>query len=265
MNRVATIFRGSALVVERFDHPEHRAHRDDGREITQSIAVTFVESGDFEITEAKNHWRFAQFDVLLSTPGTVRTYHHRLECPTDVCLTLSYAPEIVEEALGRSPKAVPPRLRAGVASRFAHRRVSRALSAGDAMAIESAAFDCLLAIGPHSWTDSGRMNSVTAHARRIEKACEAMVAGLAEAQSLTRTARDAGMGTFYFARVFRELLGISPHQYLLRARLSHAARQLRRKTSVTEAALSSGFGNLSHFTRTFHNYFGVAPLDYEKR
>ena len=265
MNRVHTIFQGPSLIVERFDHAEHCFHRDEGPEVTQSIAVTFVESGDFEIVEANERWRFNQLDVLLSVPGTPRTYRHFLECPTDVCLTLCYAPEIVEEALGRLPGSVPPRVSAGVASGFAYRRVLRALKSSDAMAIESVAFDCTLAIVPHSWgSRTGNLRGASAHAKRIERACEAMVVGLAEDHSLSSTAREVGMSTFYFARVFRELVGQSPHQYLLRARLAHAARLLRKEASVTEAALSSGFGNLSHFTRTFQVHFGVAPVQYAK-
>jgi hypothetical protein len=139
VNRVHTIFQGPSLIVERFDHAEHCFHRDEGPEVTQSIAVTFVESGDFEIVEANERCRFTQLDVLLSVPGTLRTYRHYLECPTDVCLTLNYAPEIVEEAFGRLPRSVPPRVSAGVASGFAHRRVLRALKSSDAMAIESVA------------------------------------------------------------------------------------------------------------------------------
>ena len=265
MNRVQTIFEGASVVVERFDHAEHCFHRDEGSEVTQSIAVTFVESGDFEIVETNEHWRFKQFDVLLSLPGTARTYRHYSECPTDVCLSLSYAPEIVEEALGRPPRSVPPRVSAGAASGFSLRRMLGALKSSDAMAIESVAFDCTLALGPYSWEGTGKLKGATAHSRRIESACEAMVAGLADNRSLTSTAREVGMSTFYFARVFRELVGQSPHQYLLRARLAHAARLLRKETSVTEAAFSSGFGNLSHFTRTFHGYFGVAPAEYAKR
>ena len=265
VNRVATIFQGPSLVVERFDHAEHCFHRDEGPEVTQTIAVTFVESGDFQIFETKQHWRFNQFDVLLSVPGTPRTYRHYLECPTDVCLTLSYAPELVEEALGRLPGSVPPKVAAGVASGFALGRIRRALMSADALAIESVAFDCTVAIGPYSWQGTGKLKGATAHARRIENACEAMVAGLAEDRSLTSTAREVGMSTFYFARVFRELVGQSPHQYLVRARLAHAARLLRQGASVTEAALNSGFGNLSHFTRTFQSHFGVAPVRYAKR
>jgi AraC family transcriptional regulator len=265
VNRVTTLFQGPSVVVERFDHAEHCFHRDEGPEVTRSIAVTFVERGDFEIVEAKEPWRFSQLDVLLSVPGTPRTYRHHLECPTDVCLSLSYAPELVEEAFGRLPRLLPPRVPAGVASGFALRRVLQALKSSDAMAIESVAFDCTVAIGPHSWEGTGKLKGASAHARRIASACEAMADGLAADHSLASTARAVGMSTFYFARVFRELVGLSPHQYLLRARLAHAARLLRQEASVTEAALSSGFGNLSHFTRTFHRHFGVAPVQYAKR
>jgi len=60
------------------------------------------------------------------------------------------------------------------------------------------------------------------------------------------------------------MLGQSPHQYLLRARPAHAARMLRRGASVTEAVLGGGFGNLSHFTRTFRGRFGISPAEYRK-
>jgi AraC-like DNA-binding protein len=147
----------------------------------------------------------------------------------------------------------------------AGRRVLRALKSSDTMAIESVALDCTLAIGPRSWVGARKLRVASAHAKRINRACEAVVAGLAEDHSLTSTAREVGMNTFYFARVFRELVGQPPHQYLLRARLAHAARMLRKEASVTEAAVSSGFGNLSHFTRTFRSHFGVAPIQYTKR
>ena len=266
MNRVATIFNGPSVVIERFDHVENCFHKDEGAEVTQSFAVTFVENGSFQLVEGKTPWAFAQFDVLLSSPGIPRRYHHQLECPTDMCLSVSYPPGIVEEALGSLPATpLPPRVVAGTASRFALGRLLRAVRSADAMAIESVAFDCTLAFGSHSWTGTSRLGGAGAHSRQIERACESMVDRLAEEQSLTSTAREVGMSTFYFARVFRELVGQSPHQYLLRARLAHSARLLRTAGSVTEAALSSGFSNLSHFTRTFHRHFGVVPVEYARR
>ena len=181
-------------------------------------------------------------------------------------LNPEYAPEIVEDALGRLPGSVSPRVAAGVASGFARPRILRALESSDAMAIASVPFDSTLALSSPAWgLRTNSVRSAAAHAKRIESACEAMVTGLAEDRSLTSTAREVGMSTFYFARVFRELLGQSPHQYLLRARLAHAARLLRQGASVTEAAFSSGFGNLSHFTRTFRGHFGLTPIKYARR
>jgi AraC-like DNA-binding protein len=75
-------------------------------------------------------------------------------------------------------------------------------------------------------------------------------------------AREVGMSPFHFARTFSELTGQSPHQYLLKLRLRHAATMLRDGASVTQSALDSGFENLSHFSRTFRRRFGVSPSSY---
>jgi AraC-like DNA-binding protein len=266
VNRVQTIFLGASARVERFDHPEHCAHRDEGPEVTDAFVVTFLERGGFELDEGGRRWSFGPLDVLQSSPGIARTYRHREACPADVCLSVCFAPDAVEDALGRLPQTpFPPRVPAGPASRFAHARVLRALRSGDAMAVETAAFDCAVAMGPHRWEGPCWLESAAAHARRIERACEAMTSRLGEDHSLASAAREAGLSVFYFARVFRELVGESPHQYLLRARLAHAARMLRSGASVTEAAFGSGFANLSHFTRTFGRRFGVAPAEFARR
>ena len=266
MNRVRTIFESPSVTVERFDHPEHCSHRDEGAEVTRDFVVTFLERGGFELDERGEHWSFGPLDVLQSSPGIARRYRHSDECPTDVCLSVCFAPETVEDALGRLPGApLPPRVPAGPASRFALARMSRALETDDPLAIETAAFDCAIAMGPHRWEGSSRLEGLGAHARRIERACEAMVSRLADEQSLTSTAREVGLSVFHFARVFRALVGESPHQYLVRARLAHAARMLRAGASVTETALGSGFANLSHFTRSFGRRFGQAPAEFARR
>jgi AraC-like DNA-binding protein len=72
------------------------------------------------------------------------------------------------------------------------------------------------------------------------------------------------MSPFHFARVFRELAGTPPHQYLLRVRLTEAARRLRDGDRVTNACFASGFSHLSHFGRLFHRRFGVLPSQYPK-
>jgi AraC-like DNA-binding protein len=77
---------------------------------------------------------------------------------------------------------------------------------------------------------------------------------------LERAAREAGLSPFHFLRLFAKVLGVTPHQYLVRCRLRRAARLLANDTrSVTDVAYDAGFTDISNFTRTFHRAAGVSP------
>lgn len=81
-----------------------------------------------------------------------------------------------------------------------------------------------------------------------------------EAIDLERAASEAALSPFHFLRLFSRVLGVTPHQYLVRSRLRHAARLLaERDQAVTEVALEVGFADLSNFVRTFHRAAGVSP------
>ena len=56
---------------------------------------------------------------------------------------------------------------------------------------------------------------------------------------------------------------MTPHQWLMRARLREAARRLGdTREPVTGIALDAGFEDLSNFIRSFHAEFGVSPQRY---
>ena len=263
MNRKATIFDGKSLVIERFDHPEHCFHRDPESERTEQTVVTFVERGAFELMEDLRWWVFSPGDVLVSSPGLQRRYSHFESCPEDVCLSVSFAPEIVEDALGKLPRnTLPPKVPAGIASNFASRWIIEALHSGSHLDIESAAFHCATVLGPHRWERPFRLSGAGAHIRKIRRACASMAVRPEENHSLTSLAAESGLSPFYFARLFSELVGEPPHQYLLKVRLRRAAKLLRLGALVTEAALKSGFPDVNHFSKTFHRRFGTPPSRY---
>ncbi len=60
--------------------------------------------------------------------------------------------------------------------------------------------------------------------------------------------------------------GITPHQYVLRARLRDAANRLVGESDkVLDVAFDSGFGDVSNFNRAFRTEFGVSPRGFRQQ
>jgi AraC-like DNA-binding protein len=77
---------------------------------------------------------------------------------------------------------------------------------------------------------------------------------------LERMAEAAELSGFHFLRLFARVLGVTPHQYLVRSRLRRAARLLAEDSrAITDVAFDAGFNDLSNFVRTFHRAAGVSP------
>jgi AraC family transcriptional regulator len=78
--------------------------------------------------------------------------------------------------------------------------------------------------------------------------------------SLGTLSSEAGLSPFHFLRTFEQLTGLTPHQYVRRARLREAATRLLTESSrVLDVALDCGFGDVSNFNRAFRAEFGVSP------
>jgi AraC-like DNA-binding protein len=109
----------------------------------------------------------------------------------------------------------------------------------------------------------GPPSSVSARSADRRRAVEAAVWIDAHAHQpvcLEDAARQVGLSSFHFLRLFAKVLGVTPHQYLVRSRLRRAARLLAEDTrTVTEVAFDAGFADMSNFVRTFHRAAGVSP------
>lgn len=83
----------------------------------------------------------------------------------------------------------------------------------------------------------------------------------AEALTVDDLARAAGVSRFHMSRLFRDELGMSPYQYLLRIRLERARELIATGQRVTDAALSVGFSDLGRFARAFRTRYGHNPRE----
>ena len=111
---------------------------------------------------------------------------------------------------------------------------------------------------PHDATPSA-VARVTRTIRMIERHPDA---GL----NLGSLAREAGLSPFHFLRTFERLTGVTPHKYVLRARLREAATRLAAEPArVLDIALDCGFGDVSNFNHAFRAEFGVSPRIYRRK
>jgi AraC family transcriptional regulator len=100
-------------------------------------------------------------------------------------------------------------------------------------------------------------------ARRVVEAVRLVEAEAARPVDLRQMAAAAGMSKYHFLRVFRRLTGMTPHQYLISARLRRAALALASsRQPVIAVALDAGFGDLSTFNSRFRATFGLTPTQY---
>lgn len=84
--------------------------------------------------------------------------------------------------------------------------------------------------------------------------------------TLAELARAAGYSPWHSSRIFRELTGKAPFDYIRSLRLSRAAMKLRDEpVRVIDVALDFVFDSHEGFTRAFSREFGLAPKQYMKK
>lgn len=96
-----------------------------------------------------------------------------------------------------------------------------------------------------SWLDRGR---------------ELLDAHCTDAVTVSEIADHVGINRSHFSKEFSKRFGTTPARYLRDARLDHARTLLRTSAlSVTEVALSVGYGDLYAFSHAYRQRFGRAP------
>lgn len=264
MNRIEILFASPLLTLARHDHPQDRAHRDPAEEIAADHAMAFVERGSFDVHTGRRRWRLSPDSLFVTRPGMVYRCRH-VAGVDDVCLSIRLPDQTVadlETATGRGWNDLPPVVRATNRLAYLRHRLVRSVAAGaDGWATHELAGELFAALdgSREGGAPIYRARQLAWYAERVEAARRILHERYAEPLSLEHVAREAGMSPFHFSRVFKELVGLPPHRYLVKIRLARAAEQLRAGAGVTQTSLATGFNNLGHFIRTFHRAFGVSP------
>lgn len=98
---------------------------------------------------------------------------------------------------------------------------------------------------------------------RLKRVLDYIGSNLDQNISLSDLAAIAGMSPHYFAELFKQSIGRSPHSYILLQRIERAKEALRNPArNILDAALDAGFQNSSHFSRMFRRIEGTSPTKF---
>ncbi|WP_371425615.1 helix-turn-helix domain-containing protein [Tardiphaga sp.] len=258
--QATTLFQGNGITVTDYrctagpgDQPFSEQHA--------SHSISYVRKGSFGCRCRGQSHELIAGALLIGHPGDEYICHHEHHGCGDECLSFAFAPELVE-TIGDARAiwqqgAIAPRPELMVLGELAQ---ASAGAHGDLGLDEigyafAARFVDVVAGKPRK--------QVSGNARDRRRAVETALwidAHASDEIDLDAAARQAGLSPFHFLRLFRNVLGVTPHQYLVRARLRRAANLLAENDrAITDIAFDVGFGDLSNFVRSFHRAAGVSP------
>jgi len=209
--------------------------------------------------------------ILLGNAGSAFACGHE-HAAGDRCLSFHFAPECLEAVAQAVPGArritfVRPCLPA-MPALMPLIAAAQAASEDDGAEIEELALRLAGAVattqaaGARAMRDPSRRD-----ARRVTQALRLIEAAEPSARlALAELAGAAAMSPYHFLRTFRQVVGMTPHQYILRTRLHRAAvRLLGSRAPVSAIAFEAGFNDLSTFNHRFRRLMGVTPSAFRGR
>lgn len=102
--------------------------------------------------------------------------------------------------------------------------------------------------------------------RRLQDAIDYIRDHVTENLTVPELARQCAMSPSHFAHRFRDLVRVSPMQYVKHVRLTQARwLMLHEGLRPAEAAAASGYASISHFSRDFKRHFDEPPAQHIAR
>jgi len=238
-------------------------------ELHTGYSVSYVRRGSFGYKTRGKSYELVAGSLLVGNMGDEFMCTHEHNDGGDECLSFKLAPALVDTLGDRSEiwrtSCVPPLPELMVLGELAQAAADGTSDIGlDEAGMLLATRFVEIATGkkppvfgpPDTWNRDRR--------RAVEAALW-MDAHSHQPIDLEAAAKEAGLSSFHFLRLFSKVLGVTPHQYLVRSRLRRAARLLADDgQSITEIAYGVGFGDLSNFVRTFHRAAGVSPRAFRR-
>lgn len=128
-----------------------------------------------------------------------------------------------------------------------------------ALELEAHFLECTACLLPHSTSAKLTAYDTTSGINQVRIVREYLEARYAQTITLSELAARVQISPFHLLRLFRDQVGLPPHEYQTHLRIAGAKTLLRQGHSVSEVALAMGFADQSHLTRHFRRIVGITP------
>jgi AraC-like DNA-binding protein len=95
----------------------------------------------------------------------------------------------------------------------------------------------------------------------IQSSIEFINDTLGEQNTLENLSQNVGLSKYHFIRIFKERVGLTPHQYIVTKRVQRAKELIASGSKLSNVAIEVGFNDQSHFIRNFKKIYGYLPKE----
>ena len=253
------------------EQPSDHVHGD-------SVEIELCVKGRIQYSNAGRAYRLSAGSLFVSGPGVP---HHIVALPKNlehygICVSvpnkggsfLGFTPRETE-ALFRRLKALPPVPDAN--TRRIHRTFRELFAAYDSLkglertlAMRALMMVLLAEVAGLAPAENERASNPTRR-ERIRAIADEMVHSPEKPYPLDKLAERTFLSVQNFSAQFRDVVGWSPHAYLVKCRIAAAKRLLRKGVSVAAVGERLGFSSVSHFSSEFRRTVGISPREFAKK
>jgi len=242
-------------------------------EYNESFCISFVQKGYFEYRSFRRAEEMHAGRILLSKAGYEHVTKH-IDNQPDITTEFEFTAgffKAIQSQYGegswflRNNDVHSVVLYSQPTDEYLHDAIRRQLNGSyDALAVDELVFQLLdiimLKLSKGETATLLSPNLIKNHLVTIERAKEYILEHFKESISLETLAAYCYVSPFHFSRIFKTVLKMTPHQFLLGTRMEHAKALLFTTTlPVSDIAFECGFNSPEHFVTSFKQTFRQTP------